>query len=510
MVLSGSPWGSNTQPVSWAPSDDITRWHVHADITWVEANEAAHLAGGSLNGYTIFAPIRSTTTYLINNSGEVVHTWESDYNPRHSVYLLENGNLLRTASDNNPTFQGGGAGGRVQEIDWDGSVLWDFEYSTNQYCLHHDVEILPNGNVLMIAWERKTVAEAIVAGRNPDLLPSEGLWPDHIIEVEPTGVTGGNVVWEWHVWDHLIQDYDPTKENYGVVADCPELVDVNYVVNPSNPGADWNHINSIDYNEEFDQILLSINAFREIWVIDHSTTMEEAASHTGGNSGKGGDVLYRWGNPQTYRAGEADDQRFFHQHDAQWIEPGLLGEGNILVFNNGLGRPSGLYSSVEEIEPPVDNDGSYSLTLGCPYGPEEQTWIYTAENPTDFFSPNLSGAQRLPNGNTLVCNGANGIFFEVTPEKETVWEYENLFPNPFQNGVFKVRRYAPDYPGLAAWRADVNRDGIVDTLDIITVAEAFGSSPSDPNWNLMTDLVEDAVIDVLDLTFLTKNFGETV
>ncbi len=75
--------------------------------------------------------------------------------------------------------------------------------------------------------------------------------------------------------------------------------------------------------------------------------------------------------------------------------------------------------------------------------------------------------------------------------------------------VFKVRRYAPDYPGLATWRADVNGDGIVDTSDIVIVAEAFGSTPGDSNWNLATDLVEDALIDILDLHFVAKRFGKT-
>ena len=483
---------------------------MYADIPWIGTDEAANLTGRSFSGYTLFAPIRSTTTYLINNSGGVVHTWESDYNPRMSVYLLEDGDLLRTASHSNPTFSGSGAGGRVQKIDWDGTVLWNFEYSSAQYCLHHDITMLPDGNVLMIAWEYKTAAEAIAAGRKPSLLGDGGLWPDHIIEVEPTGASGGNIVWEWHVWDHLIQDYDPTKANYGVVADCPELVDINHVPNPSSAGADWNHINSIDYNEAFDQVLLSVNAFQEIWVIDHSTTTEEAAGHTGGNSGKGGDLLYRWGNPQTYRAGEAADQRFFRQHDAQWIASGRPGAGNILVFNNGLQRPAGLYSSVEELVPPVDSAGHYSLTPGTPYGPEEPTWIYTAENPPDFFSPNLSGAQRLPNGNTLICKGADGLFFEVTPDKEIVWEYVNPFPNPLRNGVFKIRRYAPDYPGLAAWRADVNRDGIVDAADVVTMAEAYGSTLGDPHWNPITDLVEDAAIDISDLAFVAEHFGQTV
>jgi hypothetical protein len=394
--------------------------------------------GDPCDGYTLFAPMTDKTTYLINNDGEVVFSWESDYRPRMSAYLLENGNLLRMANlGGNPTFgSGGGASGRVEEIDRDGNVVWEFEYSSSLHLLHHDIEPLPNGNVLMIAWEYKTAVEAIAAGRKPNMVTTE-LWPDHIIEVEPTGANGGNIVWEWHVWDHLIQDYDPSKENYGMVADHPELIDINFA-----GGIDWNHTNSVDYNPKFDQILLSVHAFCEIWVLDHSTTTEEAAGHTGGNRGKGGDILYRWGNPQSYRAGNEADEKFFRQHDAGWIESGLPGEGNILVFNNGLGRPGTDYSSVDEIVPPVDSNGTYQLIPGSAYGPENQTWIYTAENPGDFYALNLGGAQRLPNGNTLICNGPYGIYFEVTPEKDIIWEYVSSV------NTFKVHRYAPDYPGL--------------------------------------------------------------
>ena len=403
----------------------------------------------SSDGYTLFAPMRSTTTYMIDNSGEVIHTWESDYRPALSVYLLENGSILRTAFPGLPANSsftaGGGTGGLVQKIDWNGTVVWEYEYSSNQHLLHHDIEPLPNGNVLMVAWEYKSGEESIAAGRNPSLLPDGELWPDHVIEVEPYGSAGGNIAWEWHVWDHLIQDFDPLAENYGVVAAHPELIDINFY---GQPFADWNHINSIDYNQELDQILLSVNGFREIWVIDHSTTTEEAAGHAGGNSGEGGDILYRWGNPQTYRAGDAYDQKFYQQHDAQWVKPGCPGEGNILVFNNGNNRPGGSYSSVDEIVPPVSANGSYFIAPGPAYGPEEQVWMYTAEPPTSMYSTGVSGAQRLPNGNTLICSGQDGLFLEVTPEKEVIWEYFNAFPNEVTNNVFKAYRYGRGFPGL--------------------------------------------------------------
>jgi hypothetical protein len=408
-------------------------------------------------GYTLFAPMPYNITYLIDNNGLLVHSWQCDYRPRFAAGILENGNLLRAGKLGvNPEFTAGGAGGIIQEISWDGSIVWEFEYSSSQYLLHHDFEHLPNGNVLLIAWEYKSGAEAIAAGRNPNLLPANKLWPDHIIEVEPDSLFGGIIVWEWHVWDHLIQDFDSTKANYGIVADHPELLDINFVY---NAGPDWNHTNSIDYNAELDQILLSMHGTSEILIIDHSTTTLEAAGHTGGIYGRGGDFLYRWGNPAAYRAGNESDRKFFKQHDARWIEPGLPGEGNMMVFNNGTGRPGGNYSSIDEIVPPLDSSGNYILTPGFPYGPDEPVWIYTAEIPSDFYSRNLSGAHRLSNGNTLICSGQSGTFFEITANGDLVWLYINpvtqngpmtqgdsVLPN--SNLVFRTHRYAPDYPGF--------------------------------------------------------------
>ncbi len=397
-------------------------------------------------GYTLFAPMRSTTTHLIDMYGRSVHSWEASFPPGNSVYLLENGHLLR------PSRPSLGGGGLIQEIDWDGTVLWEFTYFDSTVRQHHDVERLPNGNVLILAWKYKTMEEAIAFGRDTTLLPDSALWPEHIVEVQPTGPTTGEIVWEWHLWDHLIQDYDDTKDNYGVVAEHPELVDINFALTGN---ADWIHANAVDYNPELDQIIICSRPLSEFWVIDHSTTSAEAAGHTGGNSGMGGDILYRWGNPQGYDAGTEDDQKLFLPHDAQWIEPGCPGEGNFLVFNNGGQR---MYSSVDEIESTVDGDGLYPQPpTGSAHGPAEASWNYTADPPGDFFSSFLSGAQRLVNGNTLICSGAGGTFFEVTSESEIVWKYINpmtaVGPTVQEipvgnNNAFRCYRYTASYPGL--------------------------------------------------------------
>jgi hypothetical protein len=306
----------------------------------------------------------------------------------------------------------------------------------------------------MIAWEYVSADDAIAAGRDPAFL-GDALWPDHIIEVEPAGASDGSIIWEWHAWDHLIQDFDETKENYGIVADHPELIDLNY---PRTAAADWLHFNSVAYNEELDQIVISSPRFGELWIIDHSTTTEEAAGHTGGARGRGGDLLYRWGNPQSYGRGTADDQKLFFQHDPDWIPDRSPGAGNILLFNNGNGRPEGSYSSVEEIVTTVDANGDYPMPpAGLPHGPAEAWWTYTATPEEDFYSGAVSGAQRLPNGNTLICEGMSGRLFEVDSNGEPLWAYvtpvnvngpQRQGSPPVGNATFRALRYGVEYPAF--------------------------------------------------------------
>ncbi len=431
-------------------------------------------------GYTLFAPKHYTATYLIDNAGQMVHSWTgSKYEPGQSAYLLPNGNLLRCCFIKRKVSTGGGEGGRVEQYDWEGELVWQFDYRTDRYAQHHDIQPLPNGNILMLAVEKKTEAECIAAGFQSGDLRDGHLLPDYVVEIKKTGPTSGEVVWEWHVWDHLIQDEDSSKANCGDPAKHPERIDTQ--CNGRGARAFWNHMNSIAYNEKLDQIILSVRGSSEFWVIDHSTTTAEAAGRTGGKSGKGGDLLYRWGNPAAYGAGGSRDQTLFQQHDAQWIPDGFPGAGNILVFNNGLNRVAtsggpresgrrrprggGGYSSVDEITPPMDAKGRYQLSGAGVYGPAKPTWTYAAPNRADFYAEAISGAQRLPNGNTLICDGTGGTFFEVTRAGEVVWKY--LCPvvrdGPLAQGekagsdhrghewnaVFKIHRYEPDYPGLA-------------------------------------------------------------
>ncbi|MEM7038702.1 MAG: aryl-sulfate sulfotransferase, partial [Bacteroidota bacterium] len=408
------------------------------------------------NGYTIFHPMGTTETWMIDNCGRYVHSWPSATLPGLSVYLLENGQLLRPQLVPSVWFQGGGIGGRIELVDWQGNTVWQYLHANAFHHQHHDIEYLPNGNILILAWEMHSATEAFDRGREPNSLQND-IWPEQIIEIEPYGTDSANIVWEWHLWDHLIQDFDSTKLNYGVVADHPELLDINASIQAAsgNP-ADWIHANSIDYNEELDQIMISSRNLHEILVVDHSTTTAEAAGHTGGNSGKGGDLLYRWGNPQNYDRGDSSDQVLFGQHDAHWIEEKKPGEGMIMVLNNGTGRPGGSRSSVDVWAAPMDPAGNYVIAAGQPFGPTALNWTY--DPPVgQFYASFISGASRLRNGNTLITEGPGGRLFDIDSAGTIVWDYINpVNHNGPQtqgttingNNIFRAYKYRPEYSGF--------------------------------------------------------------
>ena len=298
----------------------------------------------AFEAYTLFTI--HTKTYLINNCGEVINDWTSNYLPGNSVYLLPNGNLLRAGRivDGSSDINFGGTGGIVELFDWDGNTIWSYTYSSNNFKQHHDVYPLPNGNILMLSVSVMDEAEAIQAGRDPSFLPDSELFNEQILELEPVGSNGANIVWEWNIKNHLIQDFDNTKDNFGVIADNPQLLNINYL-NGLDGSDNWLHVNSMQYNETLDQIVISSRHLSEIWIIDHTTTTSEAESSIGGTYGKGGDLHYRWGNPQSYGQGTSVDRKLFGQHYPHFIKSGLPNEGKIIVFNNGFQTRQELYRS---------------------------------------------------------------------------------------------------------------------------------------------------------------------
>lgn len=416
-------------------------------------------------GYNFIYPAGQPNVYLLDNCGRVVHCWEDDagFVPGNSVYLMENGDIIKTKRSSSiagdPIWAGGG-GAIVERRDWDNNLLWSFEQNDAVFRLHHDIEPLPNGNILMIVWEYKSMAEAMAAGRDTSLLSEGELWPDAIWEVKPIGSDSFDIVWEWHAWDHLIQNYDSAAPDFGNIIQYPERIDLNYDGTGSGE-ADWMHANAIDYNASLDQIAISVPEFDEIWIIDHSTTTAQAAGHTGGLGKRGGDLLFRWGNPITYGQGDPTDQMLYYQHDVQWITEGIPANdpdfGKLMVFNNRL---PGDYSTVNIIAPTfVTYDWRYETTGGA-YLPTTFDWTYSSTPPEAIYSNILSSGQRLPNGNTLIGVGRPGYAQEIDGSGAVVWEFKNPISNGnavsqgdsvalSSNMMFRVKRYPLDHPAFA-------------------------------------------------------------
>ncbi len=410
-------------------------------------------ATGSMPGYVLFSPLYSKQTFLIDKCGRKVHAWESTYNPGRSVYLLPSGYLLRAGIDDNRFFKNGA--GKIQIFDWDNTLLWEYAVSSETEIQHHDIYPMKNGNILALVWEKISREEAIENGRNPELLGDE-IWSEKIVELKPKGNNDAEIVWVWRVWDHLVQDFDETKKNYGTVSINPQLINLNY---KASKDPDWLHFNSVCYSPELDQVMISNRNFNEIVIVDHSTTTKEAATNQGGIRKRGGNLLYRWGNPAAYNMGNKRDQKLYYQHSAKWIDQDSPDKGKIIVFNNGLGRNKrdSVYSSVEIIEPRFNIAGNYLMDPGKPYRPESPYWTYTTPEKINFYSFNVSNAQRLQNGNTLICSGEKGHFFEIDKHKNIVWTYINpvgapgVFKQgetPFDNQVYRCTLYPLNYPAF--------------------------------------------------------------
>ena len=383
--------------------------------------------------YTLYATQNGTTAVLVDTFGNTYHTWTfgNNYKTGYSSYLLPGGDLLRTVAHVGNSFNGGGMTGEIQKVDWSGNVLWDYVYSTSTNCIHHDICPMPNGNVLLISYETKTISEVTQAGSST----SHVMWPDKIVEIQPSGASGGTEVWAWHAWDHLMQNADNTKDNYvTTIVDHPELLNINY--NNTSMASDWLHMNGLDYNATLDQIIVSSHFMNEFYVLDHSTTTAEAATHTGGNSGHGGDILYRWGNPAAYQA--SGTAIFNTVHDAHWV-PADCPHANWMVGynNNGVSMSQ---SSVDMVNPPY-NGYNYTHVAGQAYTPS----TYTFRHPVNGHNTNMGNSQQLPNGNMLVCVAQSGYIYEIDSNQNVIWskQVSGTVPQAFRYSACYVSGTQP-------------------------------------------------------------------
>jgi hypothetical protein len=434
-------------------------------------------------GYTLFGV--GSRTYLLDMDGRVVHTWPIGTNP----HLLDDGHILDASKDDPSGFQG------FREVDWDGKTVWEFTEQRPGYAPHHDWVRIVNKQLgapttLYIANKSVSHEQAIAAGADPKNGPYRDGQMDAIVEVDMQG----RVVWEWWLFDHVVQDVDPSKANYvgagKSVVDHPGRLNINLPGRPLR--RDWLHCNSIDYSAESGHIVIN-SVQGELYVIDHDGTFVagDPAAGIAKAASASGDFLYRFGDPARYAQGDppkvlenwdaatAGHKQMGGAHDAHWVRAGLPGAGHLMVFNNG----QYLYqrtpqSSVLEINPFLDAEGRDTGRYINPpdAGYRRETYDkdthnqprliskqivggYRSVNSHGFFSHIGSSAQRLPNGNLFICSDTEGHLFEVTAEGQLAWEYINPVTRdgavktlgdalPMTNSVFRAYRLAPDHPAL--------------------------------------------------------------
>lgn len=417
-----------------------------------------HNTQDASDGYTLFTPDKNKNVYLINNCGEVVNQWLFTERPGLTCYILENGHLLRAGKS------------YLEKRDWNNNLIWSFDMQAAGLEQHHDIEPLPNGNILCLLSRSYTSSEIIAEGKDPNFIDAD-FKIDELVELQPVGANDALIVWEWKFMDHFIQEYDNTKSNYGPVINHPELIDINY----NSLTSDIIHLNSIDYNSVLDQIIMSARHMNEIYIIDHSTTTSEAAGHSGGVYGKGGDLLWRWGNPPAYKQGTVSDQKLYLQHDARWVTSGYLDQGKITVFNNG-GDGSYTHSSVHIITPEVIS-GVYQ-TNNAMYMPSTFEWSWQGDIlGVTVNEGRKSGTHALPNGNMMICETSEGRISEIKKDGSLVWSYKNPTgigttvymqnePHPDSNNIFRGDKYPPNYIGFSG--LDMTATGIIENQNSIS------------------------------------------
>ena len=464
------------------------------DITW-DVTE----------GFTIFSAYKGT--YIINNCGQLIKQWESEFPISNSAYLLDNGDLLRTGSTGGNSYLGGGL---IEKFNWEGELIWSYELDNDDYRQHHDIEPLPNGNVLAICYNFKEPIDAWNAGA----MDSIEYWSSSVFEIEPLDNNQANIVWEWHLWDHLFQTIDSTRQNYQS-SNHLELFDINEMYFPVDSvtptfyvdvGPNWMHMNSIDYNAERDEIILSSRDHNEILIIDHSTTSEEAATHTGGQHNMGGDLIYRFGR-----------EEFYGQHDAHWINRPDFDENAILVFNNGFRHDEQFrsYSSVDMFIPKIDANGKYQHN-------EVDTFqvLLNLDNPNSIYSEIMGSAQILDDNRILICDSDKKNFYEFDTDRNIKWNYvsplapfgANSQGNPPTSPlIFRAKKLPLDHPAFENdWSVgdpiELNFD-IDACLDITPIS----SSSFDPNIkffpNPTDQLLSVETSQIIEEVFLYDSYG---
>jgi hypothetical protein len=389
------------------------------------------------NGLTLYSNSGSTLGYLIDTNSTVVKTWTfTGGNTGYSTHMTPGGDIYRSVANTGNVLTGGGMTGKIQKYNYSGTLLWDYTYSSSTYCLHHDHCPLPNGNILVICYEVKTPTEVSNAGATMSIT----VWSEKIMELKPTGLNTAAIVWQWNLWDHLVQNVNSSKANYQTsITDNPQLLNINY-----NLKKDWLHMNGIDYNPFLDQIVVSSHNLNQWFIIDHSTTAAEAAGHTGGNSGKGGDFLYRYGNPASYAVNTPTVLNV--THDAHWIPEGYPNEGFLAGLNNKAVTSPANKTSVDQISVPRVNY-NYTITPGSAYTPTN----YINRHLSTGYTSNMGSSDQFPNGNQMVCLATAGTIYEIDAAGNVLWTKttSGVTPQAHRYSSCYINNAAPNQPTIS-------------------------------------------------------------
>lgn len=383
------------------PQRSVTDWPKGLTVYYPEE---------AYKGYTIWTSLAGDgTVNLMDMRGNIVHKWKTRIEPGMYGKLLPGGNMLysgrTTRGYGSGRYKMSGKGGMLIEYDWDGRT----ETRITNHDAHHDQQKLPNGNYAQVLWEKvpEGFAGRIPGGIQGTEFPDGSVFEERIVEVTPEG----EEVWSWRASDHLSPAEHP--------------------IHPLHDRLEWLHINSIFYLEPGNPVtgkegyLLSLRHTCQIIAIERAT----------------GKKVWSYGG---HLPGEYG--RLGGQHDATVIPEGYPGAGNVLVFDNGTGLPSveaakaywGIdHSRILEIDPKTKR-------VVWVYQHVDQDWDFPIEQSFFFYAPYISGAQRLPNGNTFICDGPSGRLFEVTRRGRIAWE----FINPESRAIYRAYRYGADSPEL--------------------------------------------------------------
>jgi len=488
------------------------------------------------NGYNFFGAIG--TSYLLDMEGRVVHTWPVGTNP----HLLPNGNVLDAATNDPSGYSG------FKEVNWSGNTVWSYLETRSTHHPHHDFTRIfdPKLNAyttLYIANKDLTYDQLVAAGADPARTPSTGAQMDAIVEVD----SSGTIVWEWCFFDHMVQDYDASKANYvgagKTIADYPNKLNIDLAGH--NLKADWLHCNSLDYNRDLDQVVIN-SVQGEFYIIDHGNTF--LAGNPSGSialaATSAGDFLYRFGDPARYSQGSAPsigtnwetassgNKQIGGSANVQWIAAGLPGAGHLLVFDNN----QYLYqrtpqSYVFEINPYLNSSGTDTGAYVNPPAAgytswtfdkdthkssqqlsKQVVWKYGSVSNLTLFSHFGSSAQRLPNGDTLICATTQGYMVEVDASGNVVWEYINPVTNagilkaigdclPMTNAVPRAVRYAASFAGFQGH--SLTPGGTITESGVPTISGTARTptapSAADAVWitSTVTDLIAVSAVNLI-------------